>query len=542
MAQQTPVLILKEGSTRTQGKDVIMRNIKAAGIIADIVKSSLGPKGMDKMLAAPEVSIVTNDGAVMLKAMFIEHPAARMMVEVAKTQDAEVGDGTISAVVLAGKLLEKAGDLIEKEVHPTIIVHGYERATEKTLAILNEIAIEVKKGKVDLLKKVALTSIASKIVNGYGDQLADIAVKAALSIKKEVNGKTEIDLNDIGIMKKKGASIKDTKLIDGIIIDRAVILLGMPNRIENAKIALVNYPIDIKKAQTLEKITIERPEQMKAFLNEEQTIINDMVDKIISTGANVLFCQQEVHDTALLRFARAGVMVIKNVKKKDMDKLIKATGGKVVDHLDDFTSKYFGEAALVEERKLDEADRWMFVEGCKNPKSRTILIRADNEKVVNEVDQALHDALSAIKDVLLKPYVVAGGGASEAEAASRIREWALSFSGKEQLAATKFAEALEAIPLTLAENSGLDTINMEVELRSNHKRGKTWAGIDISNGKVSDMLTKGIVEPLLVKEQMIKSATEATLMLLRVDDVITTTRMPERKKEEDMAYGLPERK
>lgn len=530
MAQQAPVLILREGTTRTQGRDVIKNNIKAAAVIANIVKSSLGPRGMDKMLVAPMVSIVTNDGAVMLKAMSIEHPAARMMVEIAETQDAEVGDGTISAVVLAGKLLEKAGELIEKDVHPTIVVHGYEQAAEKTLEILHKIAIEVKKEKIDLLKKVALTSIASKLVDDYSNYLADIAVKAVLSVKKEAGGKTEVDLNDIGVMKKEGGDIKDTKLIDGIIIDRAVILLGMPKRIENAKIALVNYPIDIKKAQTLEKITIERPEEMQSFLDEEQTMINDMVDKIISTRANVLFCQQVVHDTALLRFARAGVMVIKDVKKKDMDRLVKATGGKVVNHLDDLTRQDFGEAALVEERKLDIGDRWMFVEGCKNPKSLTILVRANNEKTVNEVEQALHDALNSVRDVLIKPYVVAGGGASEAEIASKVKEWALSFSGKEQLAAIKFAEALEAIPLTLAENSGLDIINIEVELRANHKRGKTWAGIDLSSGKVADMLAKGIVEPMLVKEQMIKSATEATLMLLRVDDVISTTKMGKPKE------------
>jgi len=531
-ASGQPILILKEGTTRSKGREAQKRLILAAKIVADIVKSSLGPKGMDKMLVDSLGDVViTNDGATMLKEMEVEHPAAKMMVEVSKAQDAEVGDGTTTVVVLAGALLDKAEELIDKDVHPTIIIDGYKKAAAKALETLNKIAVEVDPNNVELLKKVAETAMGSKLVAADREYLAELAVEAVLTVKEEVNGKIKIDIDDVKVEKKPGGSLRDTQLVKGIVLDKEVVHSGMPKRVEKAKIALINCPLEIEKTEFDARINITSPEQIKLFIEEENKMLKEMVDKIVSTGANVVFCQKGIDDIAQHYLAKAGILAARRIKQSDMEKLAKATGGRIVTNLEDLTPNDLGEAELVEERKIEE-DKMIFIEGCKNPRSVTILIRGGSERVVDEAERSMHDALSVVRDVLIKPKIVAGGGAPEAEAAKVIREWASSLSGREQLAAEKFAEALESIPLTLAENAGLDTIDIEVELKARHAKGEVWAGIDVFEGKVADMYKKEVLEPLIVKEQVIKSATEVAAMILRIDDVIAASKLKEEKGKE----------
>lgn len=527
--QGVPILILKEGTTRTKGREAQKRNIMAARLVAEIVKSSLGPRGMDKMLVDSLGDVtVTNDGATMLKEMDIEHPAAKMMVEIAKAQDAEVGDGTTSVVVLAGKLLEKAEELIDRDVHPTIIIDGYKAAAEKALEILDKIAVKIDPSNKEILKKVAMTAMHSKLVAAHRDYLAELAVDAVLAVKQEENGKVKVDIDDIKVEKKPGGSLRDTRLIYGIVLDKEVVHSGMPKRVENAKIALLNCPLEIEKTEFDARIQITSPDQMKLFLEEENKMLKEMVDKIVATGANVVICQKGIDDVAQHYLARSGILAVRRVKQSDMEKLSKATGGRIVTNIEDLSSEDLGQADLVEERRIEE-DKWVFIEGCKNPRSVTILIRGGSERVVDEADRSIHDALSVVKDVLIKPAIVAGGGAVEAEIAMKISEWAEQLSGREQLAAKAFAEALMVIPLTLAENAGLDTIDIEVELRSKHRAGEIWAGIDVFDGKVKDMYKQDVIEPVLVKEQLIKSAVEVASMLLRIDDVIAASRLKEKE-------------
>ncbi len=530
VAAGQPIIILKEGTTRSKGREAMRKNILAAKTVAEIVRSSLGPKGMDKMLVDSLGDVViTNDGATMLKEMEIEHPAAKMMVEVAKAQDAEVGDGTTSVVVLAGELLNNAEKLIDRDVHPTVIIEGYKKALDKAIESLKEIAVKVDPNDDELLKKVAKTSMNSKLVAAYKDYLAEIAVQAVKHIIQKTDGEVKIDLDDIKIEKKPGGSIKDTVFVRGIVLDKEVVHSGMPKRVENAKIALINAPLEIEKTEFDARINITSPEQIRLFLEEEHKMLKEMVDKIASTGANVVICQKGIDDVAQHYLAKAGILAVRRVKQSDMEKLAKATGARIVNNIDDLTPEDLGYAEVVEERKIED-DKFIFIEGCKNPRAVTILVRGGSERVVDEAERSLVDALNVVKDVIIRPEIVAGGGAVEAELASRIRKWANKLSGREQLAANAFADALEIIPLTLAENAGLDTIDIEVRLRSAHSKGKTWYGVDVFEGKVRDMWEKEVFEPALVKEQMYKAATEVASMILRIDDVIAASKLKEEKE------------
>ncbi|MFB3043060.1 MAG: thermosome subunit beta, partial [Nitrososphaerales archaeon] len=476
-----PVIILKEGTSQTKGREAQRNNIMASKLIAEVIKSSLGPRGMDKMLVDSMGDVtITNDGATILKEIDVQHPAAKMMVEVSKTADNEVGDGTTSVVILAGALIEKAEELLDKDVHPTIIVDGYKKAAKQALRTLKEISIPVPLGNKEWLSKVAETSMASKLVFREAGELAKIVVDAVLSVAEKDGENYKVDIDDIKVEKKAGGSLRDTRLIKGIVLDKEVVHAGMPKKIEGARIALVAAPLEIEKTEFDAKINISNPDQIKAFLDQENIMLKEMVDKISGVGANVLICQKGIDDTAQHYLAREGVLAVRRVKQSDMDKLSRATGGRVVTTLDDLDKGDLGKAATVEERKIEE-DRWVFVEGSKNPKSVTILVRGGTQRVVDEADRSLHDALMVVKDVLAKPAVVLGGGAPEAEISRQLMEYANTLGGREQLAVEKFAEAMETIPLTLAENAGIDPIDTQVELRSAHGQGKKNFGVDVMN-------------------------------------------------------------
>jgi len=520
-----PILLLREGSTETTGKEAQKNNISAAKVIAEIVRTSLGPRGMDKMLVSSFGDVtITNDGATILKEMDIEHPAAKMMVEVSKTTDNEVGDGTTSVVILTGELLSKAEALIDKDVHPTIIVDGYRKAEEKSLQLFDEIAIPVNPLDRDMLKKVSMVSMRSKIVSDSSDYLSDIAVDAVLQVAEESNGKFVVDLDDIKVEKKTGESMADTSLIQGIVLDKEVVHAGMPKRIEDANIALIDGSIEIEKTEFDAKINIETPDQMKIFMDEETHMIQEMVNTIVSSGANVVISQKGIDDVAQHFLAKKKILGVRRVKKSDMEKLAKATGGKVVSNLDSLTTNDLGKADLVEERKMGEDD-WVFVEGCHNAKAITIVVRGGAERVVDEAERSIHDALCVVKDIVQRPKVVIGGGAAEAEVAMQLTSWAQTLTGREQLAASEFADALEVIPIVLAQNAGLDPIDIKAELTSQHKNGIKWAGVNVFEGKVMDLTKLDVYEPLVVKEQVVKSATEAACMILRIDDVIASGKM-----------------
>src|SRR5574339_214149 len=521
-----PVLILKEGSTQTKGRDAQKNNITAAKLIAEIVRSSLGPRGMDKMLVDSLGDVtITNDGATVLKEIDVQHPAAKMMVEISKATDNEVGDGTTSVVVLAGALIEKAEELIAKDVHPTIIVDGYRKSAQKAIEILNKIAQKIDANDKESLIKVAKTSMQTKLVSKEADELAEIVVKAILKVVESVDSKNKVDIDDVKVEKKAGGSLRDTTLIQGIVLDKEVVHGGMPKRIDKAKIALLNCALEIEKTEFDAKINISSPDQMKMFLEEENRMLKDMVEKIKSSGANVVICQKGIDDIAQHYLAKSDILTVRRVKESDMTKLARATNARVVNSIEDLTSNDLGSADLVEERKV-ETDKWVFVEGCKHPKSVTILIRGGSQRVVDEAERSIHDALMVTKDVLEKPAIVAGGGAPEAYVASKLREWTSTLIGREQLAAEKFAEALEVIPLTLAENAGMDPIDTATDLRAKQSKGAKWMGIDARSAKITDMSKMDIFEPLSVKEQIIKSATEAASMILRIDDVIASSKSP----------------
>src|SRR6476469_2043078 len=521
-----PVIILRERTKESKGREAQRNNFTAAKLIADMVKSCLGPRGMDKMLVDTLGDVtITNDGATILKEIDVQHPAAKMMVEVAKSVDNEVGDGTTSSVILAGALLEKAEELVNKDVHPSVVVDGYTAAAEHALSLLQRIAVKVDTNDKDLLRKIAQTSMYSKLVSDDSPMLAQIVVDASKQISESSSdGKTlKVDLDNIKVEKKAGASIHDTKLIKGIVLDKEVVHSGMPKKIEGAKIALINSALEIEKTEMSAEIRINDPKQMQMFLEEENSMLKSMVDKIKNVGANVLLCQKGIDDLAQHYLAKEGILAVRRVKESDMSKLAKATGARLVNNLDDLTSKDLGSANVVEERKV-ETDKWVFIEGCKNPKAVTILVRGGSQRVVDEADRSVHDALMVTKDVLEKPLIVAGGGSPEAYVSNKLKEWTSTLSGREQLAAEKFAESLEIIPLTLAENAGMDSIDTMTELRSRQSKGSTWAGIDARNSRIADMSEIDIVEPLSVKEQIIKSATEVASMILRIDDVIASSK------------------
>lgn len=519
-----PVLILKEGASQTKGRDAQKNNIAAAKLISEVVRSSLGPRGMDKMLVDGLGDVtITNDGATILKEIDVQHPAAKMMVEISKATDNEVGDGTSSVVVLAGALIEKAEELITKDVHPTIIVDGYRKSALKSIEIFNHLAQKIDPGNKSELIKVARTSMQTKLVSKDSDELSEVVVNAALQVSEPNESAYIIDIDDVKVEKKTGGSLRDTKLIKGIVLDKEVVHGGMPKRVEKAMIALINSALEIEKTEFDAKININSPDQMKMFLDEENKMLKNMVDKIISSGANVAICQKGIDDVAQHYLAKSNVLSVRRVKESDMTKLSRATGARIVNNLEDLSSKDLGSADLVEERKV-ETDKWVFVEGCKHPKAVTILIRGGSQRVVDEAERSIHDALMVTKDVMEKPLIVAGGGSPESYVAGKLREWSSTLSGREQLAADKFAESLEVIPLALAENAGMDPIDTLTELRSKQTKGSKWSGIDARGGKVVDMSKLDIVEPLSVKEQIIKSATEVASMILRIDDVIASSK------------------
>ena len=528
MSSQTgsvPVLIMREGSERSRGRDAQRNNIMAAKTIAEAVKSSLGPKGMDKMLVDSSGDvIITSDGRTILDKMDIDHPAAKMMVDVAKTQDAEVGDGTTTSVIVAGELLGKAEELINKGIHPILIVEGYSKAADKALETLEKIAFSVKPTEKEFLMKVAATSMASKLVAENKEQLADIVVKAVLHVAQKVGDEYTVDLDDIMVEKKPGESMSETTLIEGLVLDKEVVHSDMPKRVEKAKIALLESALEIEKTKFDAKINIERPEQMQSFLQEEENMLKAMVEKIVSSGANVVLCQKGIDDMVKHFLARKGVLAVQRVKESDMKKLSKATGGKPVTNIESLLKSDLGFAEVVEERKIGN-DKMTFIEGCKNPHAVAILIRGADKRFIDEAERSLHDALCVVRDVVQEPKIVAGGGAPEMEIARALRSYAETLPGREQLAVRSFGEAMEIVPLTLGENAGLDPIDFLLELRTRHEKGEKWAGVDVFEGKIKDMKDLEVYEPLAVKKQTIKSANEAATMILRIDDVIASGKM-----------------
>src|SRR5919109_1274570 len=514
-----PVLILKEGASQTKGRDAQKNNITAAKLISEIVRTSLGPRGMDKMLVDSLGDVtITNDGATILKEIDVQHPAAKMMVEISKATDNEVGDGTTSVVVLAGALIEKAEELIGKDVHPTVIVDGYRKAEMKAIEVLNNMAQKVAGNDKQELTRIAKTAMQTKLVSGESEDLAHIVVDAALAVSEKTDSGFRFDVDDVKVEKKSGGSLRDTKLIKGIVLDKEVVHGGMPKRIEKSKIALINSALEIEKTEFDAKININSPDQMHMFLEEENRMLKSMVDKIIGCGANVVVCQKGIDDIAQHYLAKANILTVRRVKESDMTKMARATGARIINNLDDLTAKDLGSADLVEERKV-ETDKWVFVEGAKHPKSVTILIRGGSQRVVDEADRSVHDALMVTKDVLEKPAIIAGGGAIDAYIANELRQWSSNLEGRAQLAVYKFADALDSIPLALAENAGMDPIDTMTTLRTKQNKGAKWTGVDVRNTKVTDMFKQDVFEPLVVKEQIIKSAIEAARMLLRIDDV-----------------------
>ena len=513
----------------------------AARIIAEVLKSTLGPRGMDKMLIDSLGDItITNDGATILDEIDVEHPAAKMMVEVAKTQDDMVGDGTTTAVVLAGELLKNAEELLDQNIHPTVIVSGYKKAVQRAMEILDKIGIEVNLEDRATLRRIALTSMASKAVGAAKEHLAEIAIDAVKQIVEERGGKRIADIDNVQIIKKEGKSLFDTELVNGLIIDKEVVHPGMPKRIEDAKIALLNCPLEVEKTEFNAEIRIRDPAQMKAFLDQETQMLKEMVEKIKLSGANVVFCQKGIDDMAQHFMAKEGILAVRRVKQSDMEKLARATGGRIVTDLDDLKPADLGEAGKVEERKIGD-DKMVFIEECKNPRSVAILIRAGLERMVDEAERAMHDSLSVISDVVENNKIVAGGGAVEAEIAKHLRDYATKVGGREQLAIEAFADAVEAIPKTLAENAGLDPIDILVELRATHeKTDGHLMGLDVYAGKIINTHEKGIIEPISVKQQAIKSAAEVASMILRIDDVIAASKPKEEEKGPEKYGGEEE--
>jgi thermosome len=527
-----PVLILKEGATRTYGREAQRANIAAARAIAETLKTTLGPRGMDKMLVDSLGDVtITNDGAAILDEMDVQHPAAKMLVEIAKAQDEEVGDGTTTVVVLTGELLKKAEELMAKNIHPTVIIDGYGKALEFCQKELEKLSLPVSLQDEELLKLIAKTSMHAKVVSAARDYLAELAVKAVKQIVEERNGNLVADVDQVQLVKKQGGSVMDTKLIQGIIVDKEVVHTGMPKRVENARIALLDCPLEVEKTEIDAEIRISDPTQMKAFIEEEERILRGMVEKIKSVGANVVFCQKGIDDVAQHYLAKAGILAARRVKKSDMEKLARATGARIVTNIEDLTPNDLGYAELVEERKIAD-EKLIFVENCKNPRSVAILIRGGLEKFVDEAERALKDALSSVARAIEWGRYVPGGGAIEAELAKRLREYAAKVGGKEQLAIEAFASALEAIPRTLAENGGHDPIDVMMALRAEHeKEGNYYVGVDVYTGKPVNMLDMGVIEPLAVKSTALKAATEAAAMILRIDDVIAAAKSETAKEK-----------
>ena len=521
-----PVLVLKESALQQKGKDAQQNNIAAAKLVAELVKSSLGPRGLDKMLVDSLGDVtITNDGATILKEIDVQHPAAKMIVEISKTVDNEVGDGTTSSVVFGGALLARAEDLLKKDVHSSTIIEGFQAASEKALEIYSQLSKKIEPDDKASLLKIASTSMQSKLISEDSSKLSKIVVDAILNVATKKGDQYFVDLENIKVEKKPGGSIEDTQIIKGIVLDKEIVHSGMPTRIDKASIALINSALEIEKTEMSAEIRITDPTQMQMFLEEENRMLKTMVDKLHDVGANVLICQKGIDDIAQHYLAKHGIMAVRRVKESDMIKLSKATDGRVISNLDDLTEKDLGSADLAHQKKV-ESDKWVFIEGCKHPQSVTLLIRGGTQRVIDEVDRSIHDSLMVVKDVIEKPEIVAGGGAPESFAAAQLKDWADNFDGREQLAIKKYAEALEVIPLTISENAGMDPIDTMATLRSKQSQGQKWTGIDAKNTKIADMMAINVVEPIAVKEQIIKSATEAACMILRIDDVIAVSGGP----------------
>ena len=519
-----PILILKEGTERKQGKNAQKNNIAAAKAVTEAVRTTLGPKGMDKMLVDSLGDVtITNDGATILDTIDVEHPAAKMIIEVAKTQDDKVGDGTTTSVIIAGKLLNLAEELMEQSVHPTIIFRGYRKALLKSKELLQDLAIKIEIDDIDTLIKVAETSMNSKLIAGVRSHFADIAVKAVTQIKEQRGDNIVIDLDQIQIIKKEGKSLLNTSLIDGIIVDKEIVHPMMPKSIRNAKIALVSASLEVEKTEFDAEIRIQTPDQINKFLEEESNMLRNRVAKLKENDVNVVFCQKGVDDKAQNFLAKENIITIRRVKKSDMEKLAKATNAKIINNLFEINANDLGKAGKVEEKKIGD-DNMIFVSECADPKAVSILIRAGIEHVVDEAERMLHDALSVVKAAIESPYILPGGGASEIELAKRLRAYARSIGGREQLAIEIYANALEIIPKTLVENAGYNPVDLIVELRSKHESedGKS-SGINIDTGKPDDMVKLGVIEPLSILTQAIQSATEVSSMILKIDDVIAAS-------------------
>ena len=520
-----PVLILKEGTTRSKGKEAQRNNITAAKVIGEVLKTTLGPRGMDKMLIDGLGDItITNDGAAILDEIDVEHPAAKMMVEIAKTQDEMVGDGTTTTVVLASELLKKAEELLDQSIHPIMIVSGYRKAAQKAIDIVEKVSIPVDITDRTTLLKIALTSMGSKAVGGAREHLSEISIDSVMQIAEDRGGKKIADIDNIQLVKKTGKSLNETQLVNGIIIDKEVVHSGMPKKAEKAKIALLDSALEIEKTEMSAEIRIRDPSQMKAFLDQETNSLKEMAKKIKDSGANVIFCQKGIDDMVQHFLAKDGIIAARRIKESDMEKLSRATSGKIVSNIDDIKSEDLGKAGLVEERKIGD-DKMIFIEKCKDPHAVAILIRAGLERLVDEAERAMTDSLSVVSDVIENNKIVAGGGAVEVEVAKELRKYAPTVGGREQLAIEAFADAVEIIPKTLAENAGLKSIDIIVELRAAHEKTKgKYKGVNVFKGKLMDSIEKGVIEPSVVKIQAIKSAAESAAMIMRIDDVISASK------------------
>ena len=518
---QAPIFILKEGTQRTRGRTAQSNNIAAAKAVADAVRSTLGPKGMDKMLVDSIGDVViTNDGATILKEMDIEHPAAKMIIEVAKTQEQHCYDGTTSAVVLAGELLKRSEDLIEQNVHPTIICEGFRLAAEHAIHALDQHGLATENDD-NMLLEVAKTSLTGKSAGAVKAFLADICVRAVNAVGRIEDDERLVDLDDIKVEKRQGGSIRDSTLVDGIILDKERVHAGMPRVVTEGRIALINSAIEVKKTEVDAKIQITDPNQLAAFLEEEQGYIRGLVETICATGANVVICQKGIDDLAQHYLAKAGVFAIRRAKKSDMEALAKATGGRVVTNIDDLSDADLGHAARVEERKIGESDM-TFLTGCPEAKSVSVLLRGDTEHVVDEIRRAFDDAVGVVAVAWEDGAVLTGGGSVLASLSRDLRTYAEGVGGREQMAIEAFASALEIVPRTLAENAGLDPVTTIIDLRKAHADGQVHAGINVYEGGVADMLAGHVLEPVRVVEQAIQSATETATMILRIDDVISS--------------------
>ena len=534
MSDKQPIYIMPENTERTLGKDAQRNNILAAKLVAEAIKTTLGPKGMDKMLVDATGDItITNDGVTILEKMDIEHPAAKMMVEIAKTQESEVGDGTTTAVMLAGKLLENAEKLLDMKVHPTVITKGYKIAAEKAKQFLDELSIELSSEREDLLRNIVTTAMTGKGAESEKEKFAEIIVSAIKQI--EENGK--INLNNIKIIKNKSNGIEDTELIKGIIIDKERVSMDMPNKVENAKIALISEALEMKNPSSEAKISISTPNQLQEFLNREEQMLKEIVEKIKHTGANVIFCQKGIDDIVQYYLAKQNIYACRRVSKSDMESLSSATGARIISNLNELSDVELGKAKIVEEVKHGE-ESMTYIRGCENPKALTILIHGGSEHVLDEIERAFNDGLGDVATVIRDKKVVAGAGAIEMELSKKLKEFSQTLSGREQLAVNEFANSLEFIPSTLADNAGIDPIDVLTELKSRHDAGEKFAGINIFTNQVENVLIKGIIEPAKIKRQAISSATEVAIMILRIDDVLASKTQP--RSSPGMTRGMPD--